>query len=211
MKTPPPDCDLCPRLLDFRKKNQEKFPDKFNAPVPAFGPVKARLLIAGLAPGLKGANFTGRPFTGDYAGDLLFKTLLKQGFAKGRYDACADDSLRLVDCRIVNAVRCVPPENKPTTQEIQTCRQFFMSDLENMINLRVILALGRIAHDSVLKSFGHTLSKFKFAHQAEHRLTDDIIMVDSYHCSRYNTQTGRLTDDMFESAVSRCRSLVNPV
>src|SRR5258706_11168400 len=148
--TPPYDCALCPRLKTFRDANRAKYPGWFNAPVPSFGPLTARILIAGLAPGLQGANRTGRPFTGDWAGDLLYATLLKHGLAKGVYDERADDTLELVNCRIANAVRCVPPQNKPEPSEIKTCRQFLISELETLANVRVILALGKIAHDSVL-------------------------------------------------------------
>ncbi len=197
--TPEPDCALCPRLRGFILSNREKFPDKFNAPVPGFGPMEARLLIVGLAPGLKGANFSGRPFTGDYAGDLLYGTLLKFGFAKGQYLARPDDGLELVNCRITNAVKCVPPENKPTTDEAKTCMTTYLKDeIEAMSNLKVILSLGLISHNAVLKHFGAKLSAYKFAHNAAHQITDNITLIDSYHCSRYNTQTGRLTTPMFE-------------
>ncbi len=197
--TPPAhDCRLCPRLALFRDENASKFPDKFNAPVPSFGGLDARLLIVGLAPGLKGANFTGRPFTGDYAGDLLYETLLKFGFAKGTYDKRKDDGLELVNCRITNAVRCVPPENKPTTQEEETCRPFLIDEIAAMPNLKTVLSLGLISHKAILKTFGLTQSAFKFAHGAKHDLGNGLTLLDSYHCSRYNTQTGRLTTEMFE-------------
>lgn len=205
MKTPPDNCDLCPRLYAFRQKNRQAFPEKFNAPVPSFGQIDAPLLIAGLAPGLKGANFTGRPFTGDYAGDLLYDTLLKYDFATGQYQARPDDGLNLKQCRIANSVKCVPPENKPTTQEMANCRTFFESELQEMNNLKIILALGKIAHDSVLKVFGQTLSAYKFGHGHAHDLPGGITLIDSYHCSRYNTQTRRLTTEMFEDVISRCR------
>lgn len=196
--TPPPhDCALCPRLADFRAKNKAKFPDKFNAPVPPFGGDDARLLIAGLAPGLKGANFSGRPFTGDYAGVLLYSTLLKFGFAEGMYDARADDGLRLKNCRITNAVRCVPPENKPTPVEEKTCLNFLTAEIASLKNLKVILSLGLISHKAVLKACGEKISAYKFAHGAVHQLSNGLTLIDSYHCSRYNTQTKRLTEVMF--------------
>lgn len=194
---PAHNCQLCPRLAAFRAENQQKFPDKFNAPVPSFGPIGAELLIVGLAPGLKGANFTGRPFTGDFAGDLLYSTISKYGFSKGKFKARPDDGLELVNCRITNAVRCLPPENKPTGPEINTCRPFFTSQFENMPNLKIILALGLIAHNTILKTCGEKLSTHKFAHQAEHKLQNGLTLIDSYHCSKYNTSTKRLTEDMF--------------
>lgn len=200
---PAQNCALCPRLADFRAKNKDKFPDKFNAPVPGFGGLDAPFLIVGLAPGLKGANFSGRPFTGDYAGDLLYGTLLKFGFAQGMYGAHKDDGLRLVNCRITNAVKCVPPENKPTTVEINTCLSFLKTEIAAMPNLKTILSLGLISHNAVLKTFEHRQSAFKFAHGAQHQLTDQIRLIDSYHCSRYNTQTNRLTTEMFEEVFAK--------
>lgn len=196
--TPAPDCSLCPRLVAFRTDNKAKFPDKHNAPVPSFGSLDAELLIVGLAPGLKGANFTGRPFTGDYAGDLLYETLLKTGLAKGTYEKHKDDGLELVNCRITNAVRCVPPENKPTTQEETACRPFLVDEIKAMPHLKTIISLGLVSHKAVLKTFELTQSKYKFAHGAKHDLGEGITLLDSYHCSRYNTQTGRLTAPMFE-------------
>lgn len=195
--SPSSDCSLCPRLAQFREDNRGKFPDKFNAPVPSFGAPDVRLLIVGLAPGLKGANFTGRPFTGDYAGDLLYGTLLKFGYAKGQFLARPDDGLELVDTRITNAVRCVPPENKPTGPEINTCLQFLKGEFEGLPNLKVVLSLGLVSHNAVLKAFGHKQSAFKFGHGAVHDL-GRVSLIDSYHCSRYNTQTRRLTTEMFE-------------
>jgi uracil-DNA glycosylase family 4 len=194
---PDPDCRLCPRLAAFRDENRMKFPDKFNAPVPSFGTIKAELLIVGLAPGLKGANFSGRPFTGDFAGELLYGTLLKYGLAKGEFKARPDDSLQLVNCRITNGVRCVPPENKPTGPEINQCRQFLTSQIEAMPNLKIILSLGLVSHNTVLRSCGEKVSGFKFAHGAQHHLQNGKTLIDSYHCSKYNTSTRRLTEAMF--------------
>jgi uracil-DNA glycosylase len=199
------DCPRCPRLVSFRKANRKAEPNWFNAPVPSFGPRDARLLIVGLAPGLRGANRTGRPFTGDFAGDLLYRTLLDFGFARGVYAARADDGLELVDARIVNSVRCVPPENKPTPEEIRTCREFLAAEIAAMPQMKAIVALGKIAHDSTLAAFGERLSRCKFAHGAEHRL-GNFTLFDSYHCSRYNTNTGVLTPKMFRSVFTKARA-----
>ena len=196
---PPPDCDLCPRLVDFRRANRTAYPDFHNAPVGSFGPLSASLLIVGLAPGLKGANRTGRPFTGDFAGDLLYATLEKFGFARGHYDKRADDGLALQDCRITNAVRCVPPENKPTGPEANACRPFLVAELAAMPNLRTILALGGLAHNAVLTTVGLRKTSYKFGHGARHNLPGGRVLADSYHCSRYNTNTGKLTPEMFEA------------
>lgn len=199
------DCPDCPRLVEFRLRNRAAFPDFHNAPVPSFGGEDARLLIVGLAPGLKGANRTGRPFTGDYAGDLLYATLIEYGFGTGTYAAHPEDGFTPRDCRIVNAVRCVPPENKPTPAEIKTCNRFLASEFGGMPNLRAVLALGRIAHDATLRAFGLKLSRFPFAHGAEHDLGNGCRLYDSYHCSRYNTNTGVLTPDMFRAVFARIR------
>jgi uracil-DNA glycosylase len=199
---PPRDCPLCPRLVAFRTLWREREPGWYNAPVLAFGPRDARLLIVGLAPGLRGANRTGRPFTGDYAGDLLYSTLLKFGFARGTYRADPADGLTLVDCAIANAVACVPPENKPTPAEINTCRRFLEAGLAARSELRAIVVLGRIAHDTALRALKEKPSKFPFAHGAVHAL-DGIRLYDSYHCSRLNTNTGRLTAAMFEAVFER--------
>lgn len=207
---PAHNCDLCPRLEEFRKENQAKFPDKFNAPVPSFGDLSAELLIVGLAPGLKGANFTGRAFTGDYAGDLLYPTLLKFGFAKGEFKARADDGLELINARITNAVRCVPPQNKVIAQEENACRPFLIDEINAMPNLKVILSLGLVSHKAVLKTLGEKMSAHKFGHGAVHKI-GDIKLIDSYHCSRYNTNTGRLTTTMFEYVFKEIRSLVKRV
>lgn len=202
---PPGDCPLCPRLAAFRHANRGKYPDYFNDPVPGFGDANGRLLIVGLAPGLHGANRTGRPFTGDYAGDLLYSSLLRQGLARGTYDARADDGLELVDCMITNAVRCVPPDNKPTPAEIKTCRQFLSAQITAMANLRAILALGRIAHESVCRALSVPLRAHPFAHGALHRSPQGLALVASYHCSRYNTNTGVLTAEMFNEALALAR------
>lgn len=195
---PPADCPQCARLVAFRSANQAKFPHFHNAPVPSFGPLDADLLIVGLAPGLKGANATGRPFTGDYAGDLLYATLRKFSRATGIYARTPQDGMRLVNTRIVNAVRCVPPENKPTGEEENNCRPYLAAELAAMGSLKAILALGQVAHKSVLKTYGLKQSAFKFAHCVCHDLGKGLPgLVDSYHCSRYNTQTGRLTEAMF--------------
>ena len=200
---PAGDCPICPRLAAFRASNRHRFPDYFNAPVPSFGTPAARLLVVGLAPGLRGANRTGRPFTGDYAGDLLYATLLRQGFARGSYGASPEDGLTLVDCRITNAVRCVPPDNKPTPAEIKFCNPFLQAEIRHLPNLEAILALGTIAHNGVLDALGERRAGFKFAHGAEHRLAGGIRLYDSYHCSRYNTNTRRLTGAMFEAVMAR--------
>lgn len=203
---PSRDCPLCPRLKSFRDQHRAREPEWFNAPVPSFGDANARLLIVGLAPGLKGANRTGRPFTGDYAGDLLYETLLEFGFAKGKYEARPDDSLRLLDARIANAVRCVPPENKPTPAEIKTCNQFLASTLATMPKVKIVVVLGRIAHDAFLKANGLKLSKAPFVHGAMHEIPEGRKLFDSYHCSRYNTNTGRLTPKMFKDVFRKVRA-----
>jgi len=202
---PPHDCPRCPRLVAFRGKHRASQPDWHNAPVPSFGPASARLLIVGLAPGLKGANRTGRPFTGDYAGDLLYPTLVKFDFAAGSYGARPDDGLSLVDCRITNSVRCVPPENKPELAEIVACRPFLAAEIAAMPALRVVLALGATAHGSALATLGEIRARFPFAHGAVHRLGGGLLLADSYHCSRYNTNTGKLTVAMFESVFVEIR------
>lgn len=195
--------------MAFRQANRGAFPDWHNAPVPAFGSMDARLLIVGLAPGLRGANRTGRPFTGDYAGELLYPSLLKFHRAKGEYGVRADDGLELIDTRITNAVRCVPPENKPTPLEQKTCRPFLVSEIANMPNLRSILVLGRIAHDAVLSTLGLRKVAHPFGHGATHRFDSKLIMTDSYHCSRYNVNTGVLTEAMFHSALKQAISSIN--
>ncbi|HZR59599.1 MAG TPA: uracil-DNA glycosylase [Xanthobacteraceae bacterium] len=199
------DCPRCPRLVAFRHTWRSQEPDWFNAPVDSFGPGDARLLTVGLAPGLRGANRTGRPFTGDYAGDLLYATLKEFGFATGRYDARADDGLTLVDCRITNAVRCVPPENKPTPEEITTCRAFLAATIKDMPRLVAVLALGRIAHDTCVVACGARRSAYPFTHGGVHTI-GALTLFDSYHCSRYNTNTGVLTPKMFCDVIAKIRA-----
>lgn len=203
---PEPDCARCPRLVGFRCRNAAAEPAWHNGPVPSFGVDTARLLIVGLAPGLKGANRTGRPFTGDYAGDLLYGTLLATGFAHGTYGASATDGLSLLDCRITNAVRCVPPENKPTTAEAGNCRVFLAATIEGMPKLAAVLALGRLAHDNVLTTLGLPRSRHPFKHGAAHAVGAALTLYDSYHCSRYNTNTGVLTPAMFECVLQAIAS-----
>lgn len=200
-------CQLCPRLVAFRQKWQAEQPSWHNAPVPTFSADNPKLLILGLAPGIRGANATGRPFTGDYAGDLLYATLKKYGFAKGDYLARPDDGLTLVDTAISNAVRCVPPDNKPIGAEINTCRPFLQNTLKANSSLQVVMALGRIAHDTFLRTLGLRLATYPFGHGAKHVLPNwegqTFILIDSYHCSRYNTNTGRLTTEMFEAVFDK--------
>jgi uracil-DNA glycosylase family 4 len=198
------DCPRCPRLVAFRQAWREKEPNWFNAPVPSFGPIGARLLIVGLAPGLRGANRTGRPFTGDYAGDLLYATLKEFGFAQGSYEARPDDDLTLIDCRITNAVRCVPPENKPTPQEIKTCRDFLTATVEEMTRLRAIVTLGRIAHETFIAAQSLKRRDYPFSHGRAHPM-GALALFNSYHCSRYNTNTGVLTPQMFHEVFARIR------
>ena len=202
------DCLLCPRLVGFRTVNRTAHPDWHNGPVPAFGPLTARLLIVGLAPGLRGANRTGRPFTGDYAGQLLYPTLLKFGFARGDYRERPDDGLTLIDARISNAVRCVPPQNRPETSEIKTCNGFLTSEIAAMPNLKAILALGSIAHNAVLTALKLKRAPYPFAHGALHELPNKLVMASSYHCSRLNTNTGRLTTEMFEDVVKELKARI---
>lgn len=206
---PAPDCPLCPRLVQFRTANQSRYNHYRNAAVPSFGPEAARLLVVGLAPGLHGANATGRPFTGDHAGDLLYATLLAHGFARGDYGARADDGLALIGCRITNAVRCVPPENKPVGAEINTCRHFLAAEIAALPDLAVIVALGQIAHRSVLACLGVRAAEAPFAHGAVHRPDGGPALVASYHCSRYNTSTRRLTPAMFDAVFHQARALLD--
>jgi uracil-DNA glycosylase family 4 len=186
----------------MRESNRAAEPGWHNAPVPAFGAIEARLLIVGLAPGLRGANRTGRPFTGDYAGDLLYASLKRNGLARGHYERRRDDGFELMDCRVTNAVRCVPPENRPTPLEIKTCNAFLSAEIAAMKRLKAVLALGSIAHDALLAAVGERRSAHRFAHGAIHRLSGGLILADSYHCSRLNTNTGRLTEAMFDAVVA---------
>lgn len=207
------DCPRCPRLVAYREALRAKEPNWFNAPVPSFGPVDARLLIVGLAPGVQGANRTGRPFTGDYAGVLLYETLSRYGFANGKFDARIDDGLELIDCRITNAVRCVPPENKPLPVEINTCRDFLMPTIAEMKNLKAIVVLGHISHNSVVSAFGAKKSQTVFKHAGRnmlgHEMLGEIALFSSYHCSRYNTNTGVLTTAMFRDVFEKVRGYLD--
>jgi len=202
---PKKNCNKCKRLFNFRKKNISENPDWFNAPVPNFGELNSTLLIVGLAPGLKGANKTGRPFTGDYAGDLLYKTLEKFGFSNDLYHGMLNDGLRLYNCSITNAVKCVPPQNKPVSEEIKNCNHFLKLTIENHKNLKVIIALGLVAHNSVLSALCLKQKLYKFKHGSEHKLKD-LTLIDSYHCSRYNTNTGRLNEKMFKEVFLKAKN-----
>ncbi|MCP4395282.1 MAG: uracil-DNA glycosylase [Alphaproteobacteria bacterium] len=204
---PDKNCLKCHRLTEFRDSNKQSYPDFFNGPVPSFGNKDASLLVVGLAPGLKGANCTGRPFTGDYAGELLYQTLLEFGLAKGEYKASIDDGLELTRCRIANAVRCVPPQNKVVAAEINACSPYLIHEIESMQNLKVIVALGLVAHNAVLKVLGEKRAAHKFAHGAQHKL-EGYVLADSYHCSRYNTNTGRLTEEMFKQVFFNIKSYI---
>ncbi|MFM2151035.1 MAG: hypothetical protein RLZZ187_3341 [Pseudomonadota bacterium] len=201
-ESPGRDCPLCPRLVAYRTANRAKWPDWHNGPVPCWGPSEAPLLVLGLAPGVKGANRTGRPFTGDHAGKLLYATLLKFGLARGAYREDPKDGMELLGVRIANAVRCVPPENLPTPAEIKTCNRYVMAERAAMPQLKAVLALGLVAHNALLKAYGIPAARLKFGHGAVHTLPDGVILADSYHVSRYNTQTGRLTTEMFEAVVA---------
>lgn len=200
---PPRDCLRCPRLAAMREELRVEYPDWWNAPVNAFGDPSAWLAIVGLAPGKNGANRTGRPFTGDHAGELLFATLAKFGLSSGVYDARADDGLVLRGAIIVNAVKCLPPQNKPTPEEIRTCRPFLEGQAAALRDVRVFIALGRIAHDSAVRALGGDLPRAKFGHLAEHAMPGGRLLIDSYHCSRYNTNTRLLTIEMFEAVFAR--------
>jgi uracil-DNA glycosylase family 4 len=202
---PPKDCPLCPRLVAYRRENQAQNPDWYNGPAPSFGDPQARLLVAGLAPGRTGANRTGRPFTGDGAGWILYQTLIRTGFARGVYDARPDDGLELIDCMITNAVRCAPPLNKPTPAEEKTCRPFLQARLEALPRLKVIVTLGDVSRKSVLKTLGVPASAMAAGHGVEARV-GGYVLINSYHCSRLNTNTGRLTPEMFEDIFRRART-----
>ena len=208
MITPSKNCSLCPRLKNFRNEWRIKQPNWFNSPVKSYGSISSKLLIVGLAPGLRGANKTGRPFTGDYAGKLLYPSLLTFSFAKGEYLEKKNDGLKLLNCRITNSVRCVPPQNKPTTFERNFCRKFLNSEIRNMQNLKIILALGQVAHIEVLKTFDKKLSSYKFRHGAIYSLTKNICLFSSYHCSKYNTLTKRLTEQMFHEVIKKIRNKI---
>lgn len=205
---PSHDCPLCPRLAAFRESWRKLEPSWFNGPVPGFGPVDAHLLVVGLAPGVRGANRTGRPFTGDYAGDLLYSTLIDFGFATGRFEARPDDSLTLRDTRIVNAVRCVPPENKPVPVEIRTCRTFLSGSIQAMPRLKAVVTLGKIAHDSTVASLGARPAHVKFTHGGQADV-GRVRVFSSYHCSRYNTNTGVLTPQMFRAVFAQVRAFLD--
>lgn len=205
----PADCRLCPRLVEYRCENAKKHPDWFNGAVPSFGDTCAALLVIGLAPGVTGANKSGRPFTGDWAGDLLYATLDKFAFSQGTYQARPDDGLRLKQAMITNAVRCVPPANKPVGAEINNCRPFLDARMRALPNLKVLLCLGKIAHDSTVRTLGLRLRDYPFGHASEYRLPDGRTLLSSYHCSRYNTNTGRLTAEMFEAVFARARDFVD--
>ncbi len=203
-----PDCKRCHRLSAFLQQVSAEHPDYHAAPVPSFGARKSPLLIVGLAPGMHGANRTGRPFTGDYAGVLLYQTLYDFGFSNHPLGESADDGLRLSGCRICNAVKCLPPQNKPVSAEIRNCNAFLQAELRELPPSAVVLALGKIAHDAVLRAHAKPLSAHRFAHAAEHRLEGHLLL-DSYHCSRYNTQTRRLTTEMFRAVIGRARELID--
>lgn len=200
-EAPGPDCALCPRLAAYRAENRAAHTDWHNAPVPSFGALDARVLVVGLAPGVRGANRTGRPFTGDFAGTLLYQTLLKYGLAAGAYGAVPTDGLSLRDCRVTNAVRCVPPKNLPTPEETGICNRFLTAELAGMPRLRAVLALGGLAHRAVLRARGLRASHVPFGHGLLHELPGGLVLADSYHVSRLNTNTGRLTTEMFETVV----------
>jgi len=204
---PSHDCPLCPRLVALREECRAEHAGWWNAPVPAFGDPRARIVIIGLAPGKQGANRTGRPFTGDFAGGLLFATLAKFGLVEGSYEGRADDGLILRDAIILNAVKCLPPQNKPLPEEIRTCRRFLQAHVAQLRQARIFVALGQIAHQSTIKALGGKLPKARFAHLAEHRMPSGKIVIDSYHCSRYNQNIGRLDAEMFEAVFARAVAL----
>ena len=206
----PRDCPLCPRLVTLREELRIEHPDWWNAPVPAFGDPNAWLAIVGLAPGKWGANRTGRPFTGDHAGILFYRTLLRFGLAQGRYEETPEDGLTLVGCIILNSVKCLPPQNKPLPIEVANCRRFYEAALAALPNVRVLVALGQIAHGNAVRAAGGRLASYRFGHLAEHRLPDGRVLIDSYHCSRYNQNTGRLTPAMFEAVFARALALRCP-
>ena len=201
---PKKNCSICPRLVEFRKDNKEKNPSWFNSPVPSFGKLSSEIIIVGLAPGLKGANKTGRPFTGDFAGDLLYKTLDKFKLSNGVYGAIKDDNLELKNCTITNSVRCVPPKNKPSNEEINNCKKFLINTIKSHKNVKVIIALGHIAHRTIVSIYNQRQNKYPFSHGKVHSFKS-FVVIDSYHCSRYNTNTGRLTENMFEKVFEKAK------
>ena len=203
------DCRLCPRLATFLERVKDKYPDYYCGPVAPFGDPEARFLIVGLAPGMHGANRSGRPFTGDHAGILLYEMLHEFGFGSHKESVAADDQLRLTDCRITNAVKCLPPDNKPVGAEINTCNQFLVNELAALPDNSILLALGGIAHRAIIKAIGGRQADYKFAHAAEHRIDERLLMLDSYHCSRYNTNTRRLTTPMFRQVFARAREILD--
>lgn len=208
-KCPERDCALCPRLVDYRLGNRKIFPSYYNAPVPPFGSANSEILIVGLAPGLNGANQTARPFTNDYAGDVLYPILKEFGLAEGTYQKRKDDGFELKNIRITNSVRCVPPHNKVTGDEVKTCGKFLIEEINDMKNLKIILTLGSVAHSAVLGVLGYKKAAFKFAHNAVHRLErHNFLMVNSYHTSRYNINTGVLTEDMFRDVIRNIKALL---
>ena len=205
---PDKNCHKCLRLLEFRKENERKFPSYYNGPVPSFGDISAEVLILGLAPGLNGANQTARPFTNDYAGDVLYPILKKYGFARGDYQKRKDDGFELINVRVTNSVRCVPPQNKVTGDEVKNCGAYLIEEIRDMPNLKVVLTLGSVAHNALLGVLGYRKSAFKFAHEAQHLLErHNLIMLNSYHTSRYNINTGVLTFEMFEEIVKKLKEL----
>ena len=206
-RTYDPDCTRCPRLAGFLSEIRERYPDYWARPVPSFGAADPRIVIVGLAPGLHGANRTGRPFTGDYAGILLYRTLHEADLATRSHSESADDGLMLRNARIINSVKCLPPENKPLPAEIRACNAYLSAELERLERVRVVLALGRIAHDAFLMATGRKRGEFPFAHGREHALGGGAHLIDSYHCSRYNTSTGRLTAPMFKQVIARACEL----
>ena len=209
LQCPSADCARCPRLVEFRAQNKTKFPQYHNGPVESFGSLNAEILVVGLAPGLNGANQTNRPFTNDYAGDILYPALKKYGFARGNYGKVKNDGFELINVRVSNAVRCVPPQNKVTADEIAACRPFLQAEIAAMPNLKVILSLGSVSHGAVLQALGYKKSAYKFAHGAEHRLErHNPVLLDSYHTSRYNINTGVLTAAMFDEIIARLQNLL---
>ena len=209
MKCPQNGCNLCPRLVDFRNLNKQKYPLYHNAPVKSFGSLNAEVLVVGLAPGLNGANQTNRPFTNDYAGDILYPVLKKFDLAKGNYQKIKNDGFELINVRVTNSVRCVPPQNKVIAQEITACRPFLQDEIKSMPNLKIILSLGSVSHGAVLQALNYKKSEFKFSHEAEHLLyKHNILLIDSYHTSRYNINTNVLTLEMFEDVIRKIKKLL---